>query len=77
MDGTDEEESLTEWHTAHFISSVASAEESDTGIVLLNQPIELNLTVFTKLWNQGLNRVSVITNQQRRYEFARMEPQMS
>lgn len=44
---------IKEWHTAHFISSLESPIKADFGVIVLNQPIEMDLAIFRKIWNQG------------------------
>jgi hypothetical protein len=44
---------IKEWHTAHFISSLESPVKADFGLIVLNQPIELDQAIFRKIWKQG------------------------
>jgi hypothetical protein len=44
---------IKDWYTAHFISSLESPVKADFGVIVLNQPIELDLAIFRKIWNQG------------------------
>jgi hypothetical protein len=48
-----DEGDIKEWHTAHFISSLESPVKADFGVIVLNQPIEMDLAIFRKIWNQG------------------------
>ena len=43
-----------EWHTAHFLSSVPPPNnKSACALVILNQPIELEVERFQKIWHEG------------------------
>ena len=44
---------IKEWYTAHFISSLESPVKADFGVIVLNQPIEMDIVIFRKIWNQG------------------------
>jgi len=49
----DDKKIVKEWHTAHFISSVTSPEQVEFGLIILNQPIELDIKIFKKIWQNG------------------------
>ena len=43
---------MKEWHTAHFISSEHPAQ-TKYAVIVLNQPIALELSIFRRIWDQG------------------------
>ena len=47
------DDEIKEWHTAHFISELTSPVEADFGVIVLNQPIELDPRIFRQIWSQG------------------------
>ena len=66
---------IKEWHTAHFISELESPVEADFGVIVLNQPIELDPRIFRQIWTQGTARVRRFELIQRNFEFAQMAAQ--
>jgi hypothetical protein len=65
---------IKEWHTAHFISSFKSPVQADFGVIVLNQPIDLDPQIFHQIWSQGtaLTRIALI---QLNFEYAQMAAQ--
>jgi hypothetical protein len=61
---TNEHEQVHEWHTAQFFSSATGPDERYTGVVVLNQPIQLDPLLFTKVWVQGLDPSVPLTKSQ-------------
>ena len=48
------EPAVKEWHTAQFLSSFSGLEDHEFGLVVLNQPIELEVGIFKTLWSRGM-----------------------
>jgi hypothetical protein len=49
---------MKEWHTAHFFSS-ETADDGAFAVIVLNQPIELELEIFQRILRKGTSTPAI------------------